>query len=183
MKLLLHICCAPCAVFPLTVLEAEGISVQGYFYNPNIHPWKEYERRRETLAHYAAGIGLTVIIDERDDWQAFFERTYPWEESRCRSCYEIRLEATARRARALNVDAFSSTLLYSRRQRHEWVKEAGERMGKRWGIPFYYRDFRTGWQEGIRISKACGLYRQSYCGCLFSEKERYAPFQRPPGRL
>lgn len=173
MKLLLHICCAPCSIYPLQVLGREGFNVLGYFYNPNIHPWQEFQRRKETLKSYISGIDLDVLFEEGDDWNRFLERTYPWDENRCRNCYAIRLEATARKARALNMDFFSTTLLYSRRQKHDWIKEAGERMGERWGIPFLYRDFRTGWKEGFRISKDLGLYRQPYCGCLFSEKERY----------
>jgi predicted adenine nucleotide alpha hydrolase (AANH) superfamily ATPase len=174
-KVLLHICCAPCTIYPLRVLRGEGFTVQGYFFNPNIHPWKEYEKRKETLVHYAAETDLEVIFDEKDALKAFLEQTYPWDDHRCRACYHIRLEAAARQARALNLDAFSTTLLYSRRQKHDWIKETGEDLGLRFGVPFLYRDFRLGWQEGIRISKELGLYRQPYCGCLFSEKERYAP--------
>jgi predicted adenine nucleotide alpha hydrolase (AANH) superfamily ATPase len=85
----------------------------------------------------------------------------------------MRLEATAREAKKNNFNQFSTTLLQSAHQNHLLIKEAGERLAKEIGIPFYYEDFRQGWRKGLEISKAMGLYRQQYCGCIYSEKERY----------
>ena len=96
------------------------------------------------------------------------------ENSRCPVCYHDRLRATARLARASRFDAFTTTLLYSKFQRHELIREIGESVGREVGIPFVYRDFRTGWKAGIETSKRLGMYRQQYCGCIYSEKERYA---------
>ncbi|MEW6187157.1 MAG: epoxyqueuosine reductase QueH [Thermodesulfobacteriota bacterium] len=173
MKILLHVCCGPCTIFPLQTLRNQGIQVSGYFYNPNIHPFREYQKRRETLKDYAKLSDLPIIFDERFDLELFLDQTRPWGEERCRSCYEIRLEAAALRAKDQGCDAFTSTLLYSRYQKHDWIKEVGERIGKQQGLPFFYQDFRSGWQEGVDKSREIGLYRQPYCGCIFSEKERY----------
>ncbi|HMK65933.1 MAG TPA: epoxyqueuosine reductase QueH [Thermodesulfobacteriota bacterium] len=178
MHLLLHICCAPCTIFPLKTLRNSGVRITGYFYNPNIHPFKEYQKRKETLEGYAQSQGLEVLYCDRYDLENFLEKTSPWDSGRCRMCYRIRLEDVAREASSRKMEAFSTTLLYSRYQKHDWIREAGQEMGERYHINFFYQDFRTGWQDGIEESKALGLYRQPYCGCIFSEKERYAPKQR-----
>lgn len=174
MELLLHICCAPCTIYPLQTLRDRGVEVSGYFYNPNIHPFREHEKRRDTLQEYAGICQLEVFYEDRYDLELFLDQTRPWGPERCRTCYEIRLEATASRAKAQGFEAFSTTLLYSRYQKHDWIREVGNRMGARFEIPFHYQDFRPGWQEGVQKSKELGLYRQPYCGCIFSEKERYA---------
>ncbi len=173
MEILLHICCAPCTIYPLKTLRQQGSQIKGYFYNPNIHPYREYQKRRETLEAYAGMCQLEVFFDEGYDLGLFLDRTRPWGPERCRACYEIRLEATARRAKKEGFEAFSTTLLYSRFQKHDWIREVGTRIGERLAIPFHYQDFRPGWSEGVRESKELGLYRQPYCGCIFSEKERY----------
>jgi len=180
MKLLLHICCAPCTIFPLQTLRNQGIQISGYFYNPNIHPFREYEKRKNTLQEYARICGLEVVYDDQYDLDLFLNRTRPWGSERCRICYEVRLEAAAAQAKAQGFDAFSTTLLYSRYQKHDWIREVGLQIGERFEIPFHYQDFRPGWNEGVQKSKELGLYRQPYCGCIFSEKERFSP-QTPPG--
>jgi predicted adenine nucleotide alpha hydrolase (AANH) superfamily ATPase len=97
------------------------------------------------------------------------------EEDRCRYCYRLRLVKTALIAKKGRFDAFTTTLLYSRFQKHDLIRSIGEEVAGEYDIPFFYRDFREGWLEGIQISKALGLYRQPYCGCIYSEKERYCP--------
>ena len=92
---------------------------------------------------------------------------------RCRMCYTWRLGQTARFASENGFSAFSSTLFYSIYQQHDLMREIAERFAERYGVEFYYEDFRSGWQEGIDISREMGLYRQGYCGCVFSEEERY----------
>lgn len=175
MHLLLHICCAPCSIVPLQTLRAQGLEITGFFYNPNIHPFREYHKRKETLETYAQSQDLEVIYSDRYDLERFLEKTAPWDLNRCRICYLIRLEAAAQEARDRGLKAFSTTLLYSRYQKHDWIKEVGQEMGERYNVAFHYQDFRPGWYEGIQQSKALGLYRQPYCGCIFSEKERFAP--------
>jgi len=175
MKLLLHICCAPCTLYPLEQLRSQAIQVTGYFFNPNIHPYREYEKRRKTLREYIRLAGLDVLFDDRYDLEGFLNDTRPWGPERCRVCYRIRLEATAEAAKAQGFEAFSTTLLYSRYQKHDWIKDIGEEVSRKHGFPFFYQDFRPGWSQGVRKSKELGLYRQPYCGCLFSERDRFAP--------
>jgi epoxyqueuosine reductase len=181
MKLLLHICCAPCTIYPLQTLRNQGLQITGYFYNPNIHPFQEYGKRLETLKGYAGMCELEIYYDDRYDLEFFLNQTRPWGPERCRVCYEIRLEATARQAKTQGLDGFTTTLLYSRFQKHDWIKDVGCQIAERFGIPFHYQDFRPGWQEGIEKSKEFGLYRQPYCGCIFSEHERFAG-KNLPGR-
>lgn len=173
MKILLHLCCAPCTVYPLRILRGEDNEVCGLFYNPNIHPYMEYRRRLDALTSYAALEGLAVIREDAYPIEAFLRQIAFREEERCLHCYRIRLSYAARIAKEGRFDAFTTTLLYSRHQKHDLIREiAGEAAGTQ-GIPFLYRDFREGWSEGVRVSKEKGMYRQPYCGCIFSEKERY----------
>jgi len=172
MKLLLHICCGPCAVYPVEILGAAGHRVVGYFDNPNIHPYQEYLRRVQALEDFAGQAGLPVIWNKDYDIEEFFRVTAFREDKRCRFCYHLRLDRAARMARDGGFEAFSTTLLYSRYQRHDIIQEVARRAAAEAGVVFYYEDFRRGWAEGIARSKALGLYRQSYCGCLFSERER-----------
>lgn len=173
MKVLLHTCCGPCTIFPLQTLREEGMMVMGFFYRHNIHPFTECLRREETLEQYAETRDFRVIKQETYELESFLRSVAFREGDRCRYCYHDRLSATARVARKGKFDGFSSTLLYSKFQNHELIRETGEAIGKKNGIPFIYRDFRTGWKEGIAESKALGMYRQQYCGCIYSEKDRY----------
>jgi predicted adenine nucleotide alpha hydrolase (AANH) superfamily ATPase len=173
LKVLIHICCANCLIYPLRALQQGGEDVKGFFYNPNIHPYQEYKRRLEALEHYEKEASLQVIYRDEYDLEEFLRQVAFREKERCRFCYRLRLHATAQVARHGKFDAFTSTLLHSRHQDHALIKEVGEQVGKEQGIPFLYRDFREGWKEGIEESKALGLYRQNYCGCIYSEKERY----------
>ena len=173
MNILLHMCCGPCTIFPLKVLREEGIEVMGFFYRHNIHPFTECLRREETLKAYADDQQFRVIWQDTYEMELFIQSVVFRESMRCQFCYHDRLNAAARVARKGKFDGFSSTLLYSRFQNHELIRETGEAIGKKLGIPFFYRDFRTGWKEGIEISKSLSMYRQQYCGCIYSEKERY----------
>lgn len=175
MKLLLHICCAPCAIYPVNMLRAEGVSLMGFFYRSNIHPYQECLKREETLKSYATSIDLKIIFQQEYDLTGFLRNVVFRETNRCIYCYHDRLKSTALLARRGKFDAFSTTLLYSKFQKHELIIKTAEAIGKETGVPFFYRDFREGWKEGIRISKELNLYRQQYCGCIYSEKERYCP--------
>ena len=173
MKILLHICCGPCTTYPLSVLKDEGIAVQGFFFNPNIHPYKEFQRRLEALESLAAQTGLAMEYVRQYGLQEYLRQVVFNEEKRCALCYEMRLNATAQKAREQGADAFSTTLLYSRYQKHDIIRQKAEEAAKRYDIPFFYRDFRTGWQQGIDLAIKMDLYRQPYCGCVYSEQERY----------
>jgi len=175
MRVLLHICCAPCAIYPLKKLKEKGYEVWGFWYNPNIHPFEEYKRRLETLKDFANKTDLKMIWQDSYDLE-FFLREVTFREAfgvRCKTCYYIRLEATAKTAKHGKFDAFTTTLLYSKFQNHQTIKEICENLKVRYGVDFYYEDFREGWKEGIETSKELGMYRQGYCGCIYSEKERY----------
>jgi predicted adenine nucleotide alpha hydrolase (AANH) superfamily ATPase len=173
MKILLHICCAPCSIYPVRVLRRDDHDIMGYFYNSNIHPYTEYLKRQDALSQYARQIDLKIVIAETYDMEDFLRAVTFRESERCRYCYFHRLRATARVAKESMFDAFSSTLLYSKFQKHAVIQSIGETVAQEVGIPFFYEDFRTGWQEGVQTSKALGIYRQQYCGCIYSEKERY----------
>jgi predicted adenine nucleotide alpha hydrolase (AANH) superfamily ATPase len=173
MKLLLHICCANCAIYPLQRIREGGDEVVGYFFNPNIHPYQEYQRRLESLKRYSEEVGLKVIYRDEYLLEEFLKNVSHQVKERCRYCYSIRLEATAQEAKKRGFDQFSTTLLQSTHQDHSLIKETGERLAKEVEIPFYYEDFRQGWRKGVEISKVMGLYRQQYCGCIYSEKERF----------
>jgi epoxyqueuosine reductase len=173
MKLLLHICCAPCSIYPVRVLRQEDHEILGFFYNNNIHPFREYLKRQNTLSQYSEQIDLRVIFSETYDMEGFLRAVVFREAERCRFCYFDRLRAAARMAKANGFDAYSSTLLYSKFQKHELIQSIGEAVGDAVGIPFFYKDFREGWQEGVQESRKMEMYRQPYCGCIYSEKERY----------
>jgi len=173
MKILLHVCCANCAIYPINSMRAEGLEVMAFFYRHNIHPYTECLRRQEALEAYAEQIDLKVIYQEGYDLEGFIRNVAFRESERCNYCYHDRLRAAALLARHGKFDYFSSTLLYSKHQKHDLIRSIGESIGKSVGVPFLYHDYREGWKEGIECSKQMGLYRQHYCGCIYSEKERY----------
>ncbi|MFP4193715.1 MAG: epoxyqueuosine reductase QueH [Desulfobacterales bacterium] len=175
MKILLHICCAPCAIYPIEALAGQGFSVMGFFYRKNIHPYTECMEREHTLREYAGQTGLRVIYQEGYDMEDFLRSVVFRETERCRFCYHDRLTSTAKIAKRGKFDYFTSTLLYSKHQNHELIAEIGKSVGKKQGVPFYYQDFREGWKTGIEKSKQMGMYRQQYCGCIYSEKDRFCP--------
>jgi predicted adenine nucleotide alpha hydrolase (AANH) superfamily ATPase len=175
MKILLHTCCGPCALFPLRQLRSAGHHVTGFFYNHNIHPYEEYARRRDAAIQMAEREEMPLIMNDDYDLEGFLAHVAAEPEKRCSYCYTSRLRATAAVAAEGGFDAFTAALLYSRYQNHDEIKGLGEQIGSEFGVPFFYQDFRSGWQEGIRLSKELGLYRQQYCGCIYSEKERYLP--------
>lgn len=178
MKLLLHTCCGPCLIFPLEVLEKE-MEITGYFFNPNIHPYTEWRSRRNSLAQFAADTGLSMIFDEEYLLEEFIRGVVNREDKRCAFCYEMRLRRTALMARENGFDAFTTTLLVSPYQKHDLLREVGETIAAEIGVRFLYRDFRSGFREATISSRQLGMYRQKYCGCIYSEKERY---NRPKNR-
>ncbi len=150
------------------------MDVHGFFYNPNIHPYQEFQRRLTALQEYAPAVSLPLQVDGRYEVEEFLRLVVFREEQRCRCLlWSAACELRQLAAKQGNFDAFSATLLYSRFQKHEVIREIGEQIGQEVGVPFYYADFRPGWQEGISESKRLGLYRQNYCGCIYSEKERF----------
>jgi predicted adenine nucleotide alpha hydrolase (AANH) superfamily ATPase len=173
MSLLLHACCAPCLVYPAHVIETVGVDFTCYFFNPNIHPFREFKRRLDGVKSLTAERGIKLVYDADYGLKTFLRAVVFKESQRCRFCYHSRLVKTAQAAVDGNFEAFSSTLLYSKYQNHTTITQLGRQVESSHGIPFMYRDFRDGWQQGIDDSISSGLYRQSYCGCIYSEQERY----------
>lgn len=173
-RLLLHVCCAPCAAYPVPALRALASSLTGFFFNPNIRPAEEHQRRLDALERYAPALGLDLVVVVGPDAAAPSAPAGRPGDDRCRHCYELRLRATAREARRGGFDSFSTTLLYSIHQKHELVRTVATEVALAEGVPFLYRDLREGWVEGGRSYRESGLYRQRYCGCLASKLERDA---------
>jgi predicted adenine nucleotide alpha hydrolase (AANH) superfamily ATPase len=152
----------------------------GFFYRHNIHPYSECLRRQETLQAYARRIDLRVVYQDGYDLEGFIRNVVYREKDRCSYCYHDRLQTTAHMARRGKFDYFTTTLLYSKFQRHDLIKSIGESVGRSTGVPFLYEDFREGWKEGVETSKDLQMYRQPYCGCIYSEKERFFRPEKKP---
>ena len=173
MKILLHQCCGPCSIYPVKRLKEDGYIVTVYFYNPNIHPVQEFYKRMESAIIVAQHFNIKYITDNNYGLLEFTRLNAFKEDSRCHRCYEKRINKVAEYAAKNGFDAFSSSLLYSKYQNHDVIKKVCINAGKNFGIDFYYEDFRTGWLEGINISKQMEIYRQNYCGCIYSEMDRF----------
>jgi predicted adenine nucleotide alpha hydrolase (AANH) superfamily ATPase len=178
MNILLHICCGNCAIYPVQQLREQSHQLTGYFFNHNIHPYKEYCRRLETTREYAARVELPLLVDDQYLLEKFLANVADNPERRCTYCYSSRLRKTAQKAAEGGFEAFSTSLLYSRYQNQEAIIDFGHELAREYNLVFVAQDFRPGWNEGIRISKEMGLYRQQYCGCIYSEKERYQPREK-----
>ena len=173
MNTLLHICCAPCANQCIEVLRGDHYEVTGYWYNPNIHPFTEYRARRNTVRDYAATIELPMI--EQDDYalRPFIREVAEDIGGRCVKCYEMRLFEAARTAKDNGFDSFTSSLFISPYQNPELVREVARRAASEYGVEFLCRDFRPYFRAGQDKARDLGFYMQKYCGCVFSEQERY----------
>lgn len=172
-RLLLHACCGPCLIVPLESLAAEADTVTIVFANSNIHPADEYERRLDVLRVHAAEIGVCVV-ELPYDLAAWTARVGPLAEAgaaRCRACYALRLEGAAVYAAENGYDALATTLTVSPYQDAGAIREEGERAASRAGLRYLHRDFRDRYAEATRRSRERGMYRQNYCGCVFSEVE------------
>lgn len=180
MKLLLHICCAPCSVACIQQLREEGIEPVGFWYNPNIHPFTEYRERRNCLREYAQSIGLTLIEKDEYGLRPFVKAVAGDIESRCGYCYAVRLNETARYAAEHGFDAFCTTLTVSPYQNTPLIFETGEKIGAQYGVKFAPHDFSPRFREGQAQARELGLYMQKYCGCIFSEEDRYCKKKKKP---
>ena len=170
----MHTCCAPCSVYCIDELRSEGIEPTLFWYNPNIHPYIEYKTRRDCLNVYTKQVGVKLIIDEEYGLDEFCKNVVSDIKNRCVNyCYKKRLTETVRFAAKHGYDAFTTTLLVSPYQKHDELKAVCEDLAKLSGIEFVYRDFREGFREGQNKARKLGLYMQKYCGCIFSEEERY----------
>ncbi|MFA5289564.1 MAG: epoxyqueuosine reductase QueH [Candidatus Izemoplasmatales bacterium] len=173
MKVLLHVCCAPCSVMVVEALRQAGHEVTFFWYNPNIHPTTEYVSRRDQLRTYAKELGIDVIEVDHYGLSAFVSQAIQDLDNRCLQCYEDRLLRTALTAKANQFDCFQSTLFISPYQRHDDLKRVAEMVAEKVGIAFHYQDFRPLFREGQTRAREMAFYMQKYCGCIFSESERY----------
>lgn len=180
MNTLLHICCAPCSIMCIETLRAEGIEVHGYWYNPNIHPYTEYRSRKNCLIEYAKMIDLPLDVNDTYGLRDFVRAVADDIDGRCPKCYEMRLMETARYAKEHGYDSFTTTLLVSPYQNHELLLEYGRRASEIHSIEFLERDFRPCFREGQTIAREKELYMQKYCGCVFSEEDRYKKKPKKP---
>ena len=197
LRILMHVCCGPCAAWPMKrFTEDNNFELAAVFYNPNIHPKDEFEKRKEGAVQIAKNfsVPLSVYNDYMQrEWEEFertrherqdrLERTHnaradmherardsrqDERSERCGMCYGIRLGFVAEKAKETGYDAFTTSLLISPYQDHNLIKELGEKYQKEFNISFYYEDFRPAFREGQMIAKNMGVYRQKYCGCIIS---------------
>ncbi len=173
MNILVHICCGPCSVYPFEKLAEEGHQLTGYWYNPNIQPYKEYKARLVSLKNLEKVREFDMVYNDSYDLERYLNAVMPDLENRCRYCYELRLTETAKHASENGFDAFTTTLLVSPYQKHVWIREVGAELESRFGVKFLPVDFTPGYREGKQKAYDMGQYMQKYCGCIFSERDRY----------
>lgn len=142
------------------------------WYNPNIHPLPEYEERLGALRRLEKFWGLDIEYHDRYGIDDFVEKIGDPQDNRCIRCYAMRLDETAQTARKMGFDGFTTSLLVSPYQQFDAILQIGKEMEKRYVVSFYIEDFRIGYRDSIPLSKELGLYRQKYCGCIYSEMER-----------
>lgn len=171
--LLLHVCCGPCAIYPVRRLSEVGFRLVGWWYNPNIQPRAEHVLREESARHYATRAGLSWLTApyEPDRFEEAI-RGHEARGDRCKRCYRLRLEEAARQARRHGIEVITTTLLISPHQDQAALRSIGEEVAVRYGLRFYFENLRRGWPERGRLAREYGLYLQQYCGCRFSLAER-----------
>ena len=171
MKLLLHTCCAPCFIGTLPYLK--DFEFTGFWFNPNIHPYTEYKSRLNALENFTKDNNINIIIKDDYGLREFTRGVIDNLENRCGYCYDCRIKSCAEFAADNNFDAFSSTLFVSPYQNHEKIKEICEKYADIYKIKFFYGDFRENFRNGQKQARENNIYTQKYCGCIFSEEERY----------
>jgi len=173
-KLLIHSCCAHCAAYTVNYWREQGYDTSAFWYNPNIHPYTEHRHRLEAMQSLAKKTSLPLIVAEGYDIIDYFRGVVGHEAERCQFCFKLRLSKTAETAKETGFDAFTTTLLISPQQKHKLIKEVGDELAKETGVDFLYADLRKRYSDSRHITKPMELYRQQYCGCVYSEWERYA---------
>jgi epoxyqueuosine reductase len=175
MKVLLHICCGPCAIYPVKSLRQEGHEVAGFFYNPNIHPFSEYERRYQAVVAMSERLGLDTIY-HRYDFEDFLKNisVLSSRDEQHRWCWRVRLEETAKMAKQEGFEGFTTTLLSSPYQDISIIAALSQELACSQQLTFVNQPFRKGFAESHKAAKEWMLYHQNYCGCLYSEKESLA---------
>ena len=180
-RLLLHSCCAPCSSYVLEYLS-RYFEITVFYYNPNIYPPEEFGKRVEEQKRLIAQLPAEHPISFLDgpyEPERFYEMARGLEQvpeggERCFKCYRLRLTETAEMARAGKYDYFTTTLSISPLKNAEKLNEIGGQLAKDYGVDYLYSDFkkRNGYKRSTELSREYGLYRQDYCGCVFSMRER-----------
>jgi len=179
MKVLLHICCGPCAIYCAQRLRDKGNIIEGLFYNPNIHPVAEYANRKAALLKVSEKFDLKINFYRDYTFEDFFRKiSFHEQDERCHLCWQLRLSETAEYAFKNAFNAFTTTLLISPYQDHEKIRQMGHEAGRKHSVQFLYEDFRVGFKESHVISRQMQLYHQKYCGCVYSERDRYEKVSR-----
>ncbi|HEB12890.1 MAG TPA: epoxyqueuosine reductase QueH [Actinobacteria bacterium] len=174
MRVLTHICCGPCFTAVHEILASSGHRLGAYYFNPNIQPVGEYRRRLAYVAAFCSFESVDLSVGSYNISEFFKNAVgYTDKQDRCRRCYRLRLMSTALSAAQNDFDAFTTTLLLSPWQFHDELKTVAQEIGDSVGVRFLYRDFRPAYRRSVEISRARGMYRQKYCGCLFSDSERH----------
>lgn len=172
-RVLLHVCCAQCAIGAFEALNGEGFEVRGLFSNPNIHPLIEFRRRLKAVKVARDRLNLDIDCDEEYGLRRFLKAVAGKENSRCPVCYSLRFGAACEKAANDGFDLVTTTLFSSPHQDHGLIARIGAQEAAKHGVEFLVRDFRPQQQEARKKAKALKLYSQQYCGCIFSEYERY----------
>lgn len=171
MKILIHQCCGPCSFYPFEILLKNQFEVTAFFYNPNIHPYTEFLQRLENAKAVNRLMKIKGYYYKFYNIMSFLK--YLPINNRCFHCYDIRLKLTAAFANKNRFDFFTTTLLYSKYQQHDTIKEIAQKYSHMYNVGFHYYDFREGWKKGIEEAQNNNIYMQKYCGCILSEEERY----------
>lgn len=167
-KIMLHCCCAPCSEWPVMFMRSHGIEPLGYYYNPNIHPQAEWERRLDGLHRFSALHHfefLTSRTYEEEKWRNFTTKA---KSGHCRVCYALRLYEVARMTAEKGLPGFTTALLVSPYQNWDLLVQTGKLAAAQFGVAFYPFDFRPGYRYGQELAKRDEIYRQRYCGCIYS---------------
>ena len=198
MNLLLHICCSNCSLYPVKILRNGNHNLTGFWFNPNIHPLEEYQSRLASIKKLSDLWHVDIQYLEEYKPEEYFralnitdktllsqfglkglnrssgssEFNSPPAPDRCRSCYQLRLDKTAKEAKKGGFDAFTTTLLISPYQDFEQICETGSRLAEKYDVLFHMEDFRPFFRDAMNLAKEMGLYRQKYCGCIFSREEK-----------
>ena len=173
-SVLIHCCCAHCAAYTVEHWREQGHVICAFWYNPNIHPYMEHQHRLEAMRSLALEMKFPLIEAEGYDLIEYFRRVVGHEAQRCQYCFRIRLSKTAETAHQMGFSAFTTTLLISPHQKHDLLREIGNQLAEETGVPFLYADLRKRYSDSRLMTKGLDLYRQQYCGCVYSEWERYA---------
>jgi len=173
-SVLVHVCCAHCSAYTIKYWREQGYEVRAFWYNPNIHPYMEHERRLEAMKALAKQLTVPLIVSDGYEIIDYFRQVVGHEDERCCRCFQMRLSRTARVAHENKFDAFTTTLLISPHQKHDLIREIGAIIAEETGVEFLYADLRKRYSDSRHITKSLDLYRQQYCGCVYSERERYA---------